>query len=169
MTTMPLAPDATLQDAEGRSVLRFERALAHPPERVWQALTDPAEQGSWHPTPCELEPHEGGRVAYDGEMPDGEVVEYEPPRLLAHTWGGDVLRWELIARGDATMLVLTHTFDDHFKAARDAAGWHVCLDALDALLDQDRERPRSEWQELNSAYQERFGIPPEKATPVPGA
>ena len=32
------------------------------------------------------------------------------------------------------------------------------------------ERPTegpSGWQELNDAYQERFGIPPEKATPPP--
>jgi uncharacterized protein YndB with AHSA1/START domain len=177
---MPVAPDAILQNTEGRSMLRFERTYAHPPERVWRALTESDEHRSWHPTPFEFEPRVGGRVTYlpGGDAPDmpaGEVVEYEPPRLLAHTWDADLLRWQLEGQEDGCRLVLTHTFDDHFKAARDAAGWHVCLDALAATLEghgpphgEDGERLPSGWRDLNTAYQERFGIPPEKATPIPG-
>jgi uncharacterized protein YndB with AHSA1/START domain len=177
--TMPVAPDAILQDQEGRSVLRFERILRHPPERVWRALTDPAEHRSWHPTPFELEPVVGGKVTYlpggdAPDWPDGEVTEYDPPRLLAHTWDDDVLRWELRAHDEGCVLVLTHTFDDRFKAARDAAGWHLCIDALSATLDgaeppygEDGDRLPSGWRELNTAYEQRFGIPPEKATPPP--
>lgn len=177
---MLLAPDAILQDQEGRSVLRFERILRYPPERVWRALTDPTEQRSWHPTPFELEPVVGGQVTYlpGGDVPEmasGEVTEYDPPHLLAHTWGDDLLRWELATHDEGCLLVLTHTFDDHFKAARDAAGWHVCLDALSATLDgaqpphgEDGERLPSGWRELNTGYEQRFGIPPEKATPPPG-
>ncbi|TML30313.1 MAG: SRPBCC family protein [Actinobacteria bacterium] len=177
--TMPAAPDAILQDQEGRTVLRFERTLRHSPERVWRALTEPAEHRSWHPTPFELDPVVGGRVTYlaGGDapaMPAGEVTEYDPPHLLAHTWDDDLLRWEVRAHDDGCVVVLTHTFDDHFKAARDAAGWHVCLDALSATLDgaqpphgEDGERLPSGWRELNTAYEQRFGIPPEKATPPP--
>jgi hypothetical protein len=51
------------------------------------------------------------------------------------------------------VLVLTHTFDDRFKAARDAAGWHVCVDGLSATLDgaqpphgDDGERLPSGWR-----------------------
>jgi uncharacterized protein YndB with AHSA1/START domain len=177
--TMPAAADAILQDQEGRSILRFERTFRHPPERVWKALTDPGEHRSWHPTPFELEPVVGGKVNYLAggdvpEMPPGEVTEYDPPHVLAHTWDDDLLRWQLRAHDDGCVLVLTHTFDDHFKAARDAAGWHVCLDALSATLDgegpphgEDGERLPSGWRELNTVYEERFGIPPEKATPPP--
>jgi uncharacterized protein YndB with AHSA1/START domain len=171
---MPVAPEAVLQDHEGRSVLRFERLLPHPPERVWRSLTEPDELFSWHPTPLEFEPVAGGTVTYLAggdapDMPDGEVTEYEPPRIFGHTWGEDRLRWELAPHEEGCLLVLTHTFDDRFKAARDAAGWHVCLDALSAALEgnPDRGLMREGWRELNSAYQERFGIPPEKATPPP--
>jgi hypothetical protein len=107
-------------------------------------------------------------------MPDGEVTDYDPPLVLGHTWGDDHLRWELRPHDEGCLLVLTHTFDDRFKAARDAAGWHLCLDALGSSLDdtkapsaEDGERLPGGWQELNRAYERRFGIPPEKATPPP--
>ena len=187
---MSASADAVLQDDRGRAVLRFERRLRHRPERVWRALTDPDELFAWHPTPARLEPHAGGAITYleGGDVPDmgtGEITEYDPPRALAHTWGDDHLRWELRPDDDGCLLVLTHTFDDRFKAARDAAGWHLCIDALAASLDGGEtplgrafaarrevdgprpEGPPEEWGELNRAYQERFEIPPERATPPP--
>jgi uncharacterized protein YndB with AHSA1/START domain len=188
---MPVAPDAFLQDQQGRAVLRFERRLSHPPERVWKALTEPGELFSWHPTPFELEPQVGGKVAYlpGGDVPqmsDGEVIEYDPPRALGYTWDEDQLRWELRAVDEGCLLILTHTFDDRFKAARDAAGWHLCLDAMASLLDGTPNELRAlserrtegadrhpdtggppEWRELNRAYEQRFGIAADEATPPP--
>lgn len=171
--------DATLlRDATGRPVLRFERVLSHPVERVWRALTEPRELTPWHPTPFELEPAAGGVVSYvTGRWPAmsaGEVVEYDPPRVLAHTWDSDVLRWELQPRERGCLLVLTHTFDDRLKAARDGAGWHLCLDALRASLDgtqmsdtEHADRIPAGWSELNEEYQRRFGINAAEATPPP--
>ena len=172
------APRAVLEEDRGRPMLRFERALRHPPERVWRALTERAELSRWHPTPFELEPVAGGSVSFVSEeagveMPDGEVTEYDPPQVLAHTWGEDELRWELLPREDGCLLVLTHTFDDRFKAARDAAGWHQCLDALGSALDgttapqEDGGRLPPGWRELNREYEQRFGIPADQATPPP--
>ena len=171
-------PDAVLLDDHGRTVLRFERSLGHPPERVWQFLTQLDELRGWHPSPFELEPRVGGAVTYlppDGAaFGEGEVTEYDPPRVLAYTWGEDHLRWELVPQESGCRPVLTHAFDDHFKAARDAAGWHLCLDALAASLGGAEEpAPTGEaaipagWRELNSLYEQRFDIPPEKATPPP--
>jgi uncharacterized protein YndB with AHSA1/START domain len=175
-------PDGVLLEREGRSALRFERLLGHPAERVWRALTERGELAGWHPSPFELQPAApGGTVVYPNgvggfEMRDGEVTDYDPPRLLGHTWGEDHLRWELHERDGSAgcLLILTHTFEDHFKSARDAAGWHLCLRALSTLLDvgpasADSSEPRlpGGWRELNSAYEERFGIPPEQATPPP--
>jgi uncharacterized protein YndB with AHSA1/START domain len=175
---MPASPDALLQDHEGRPVLRFERVLAQPPERVWKALTEPDELAHWHPSPARFEAHAGGTVTYLPQrgkpmFPEGEVIAYEPPRVLEHTWGEDQLRWELEPRADGCLLILTHTFDDRFKAARDAAGWHLCLDALSGALDgaAQNEPPTGDippaWPALNSAYEQRFGILPEQATPPP--
>lgn len=170
---------AVLLNREGRSVLRFERLLGHSPERVWRALTEREDLGVWHPTPFEFEPVAGGAVRYlpapeAPAMPAGRVLACEEPKLLAYTWGEDELRWELQPSGEGCLLTLEHTFEDRFKAARDGAGWHVCLIALEACVDgvevPDRrggERLPGGWRELNGEYQERFGISAEEATPIP--
>ena len=179
---MPTGAHAVLQDHDGLHSLVFERVLAHPPERVWRALVTPKGLADWHPTPFELDSgpaRPGARIRYirtEGgpEMPDGELLEYHPPRVLAHSWGEDRLRWELRAHDGGTALRLTHTFADRFKAARDGTGWHMCLEALSDSLEQLR-RPRrgskprvpDGWSELNEEYQRRFGIAPAQATPPP--
>ncbi|HTA15917.1 MAG TPA: SRPBCC family protein [Solirubrobacteraceae bacterium] len=175
---MPFSGDTLLQDQDGRSVLRFERTLDHPVERVWAALTEVDDLRCWHPSPFELERHVGGRVDYQSPagnaFREGRITAYEPPHLLAHSWGEDHLCWELTPYDSGTRLVLTHTFDDGLKAARDAAGWHLCLDGLAALLSgHDDLAPTDEsaipagWDELNRSYEQRFGIAPEDATPPP--
>lgn len=176
---MPSSEHAVLQDHDGRPALLFERVLAHPRERVWRALSRHGELFAWHPTPFELEPTVGGAVVYRStpegpEMQDGRVLEYDPPRLLVHTWGEDELRWELSEHEQGCLLRLTHTFDDRFKAARDATGWHLCLQAMSRALDgapapQRGAKPQlpQGWSELNDDYQERFGITAEQATPPP--
>jgi hypothetical protein len=79
------------------------------------------------------------------------------------------------ARG-RLLLVLTHTFDDRFKAARDGAGWHICLSWLARFLDgaatrrgDDIEGVPRDWRELNREYEQRFGIKAEEATPPPAS
>jgi hypothetical protein len=51
------------------------------------------------------------------------------------------------------------TFPEHGKAARDAGGWHVCLERLSCLLDEV-DPPSAEpdrWREVNAEYKLRFG------------
>jgi uncharacterized protein YndB with AHSA1/START domain len=170
---------AVLLERDGRHVLRFERLLEHPLERVWRALTDPGELGAWHPTPFLLEPRAGGTVTFLAapgapEMGSGRVLACEAPVLLVHSWGEDELRWTLERRDEGCLLTLEHSFADRMKAARDGAGWHICLAALAAAMEghaaPDRGSAQSlpdGWSELNDDYQRRFGITPEQATPVP--
>jgi Activator of Hsp90 ATPase homolog 1-like protein len=138
---------ATLQIVDGRHTLRFERRLAHPVERVWRALTEPGELPQWFPSGAEL-----------------EVTERVPPRLLAGTWHGDPLRFELTPDGDGCLLVFTHAFAERDTAARTAAGWDRSLARLGALLDG---RPLGEadslreWPAVHERYAQRFGVDPE--------
>ena len=165
------------RERDGRSVLRFERALAHPRERVWRALTERGELEAWHPTPFVFEGDELRFQPAPGapEMGTGRLLALEEPALLAYTWGEDELRWTLAEHDGGCLLALEHSFADRFKAARDGAGWHICLRALGALLDGTRELPEKGsarrlpegWRELNEDYQRRFGIAPGDATPIP--
>jgi uncharacterized protein YndB with AHSA1/START domain len=166
----------TFDTIDDRPALIFERRLAHPIERVWRAVTDPAELAHWFPSRVSGQVAPGARLTFhfpDDDMPslEGEVIELEPPRRFAFTWGNDTLRIELDTLDDGCMLRLTCLFDEPERAARDAAGWHVCLDRLEGHLggapaDAPDSEPTPEWREAYEEYQRR-GLP--AGAPVPGA
>lgn len=170
--------NATLETIDGRPTLRFERRLSHPAEKVWKAITDPAELTHWFPQDLvgTFAPGAKLRFAFRGEAPvldgkpvpdfTGEVLEIDPPRLLAYTWGEDILRFTLTPDGDGCLLVFTDTLADRGKSARDGAGWHVCLLALDARLDGMPGPADSRWKEFYDTYAERFG-PEAASAPLP--
>ena len=74
----------------------------------------------------------------EGEPFDGEMLAFVPPSLMELRWADDVLRFELEPDGAGCILRLTVTFPEHGKAARDAAGWHVCLEQLERRLRRHR-------------------------------
>jgi hypothetical protein len=94
----------------------------------------------------------------------GEVQAFEPPSLLEFRWGTDTIRLEVAPDGPGSVLTLTDTFAEQGKAARDAAGWHVCLDRLEEELDGTTPSWKSgeRWQAVHPTYVERFG--PDAAT-----
>jgi uncharacterized protein YndB with AHSA1/START domain len=162
--------DGTLERDGDRWRLRFDRSLRHAPERVWRALTDDADLAAWFPFDVEGERAAGAPLRFvsrdhDDTTFDGEVTEYDPPRTLEWRWGdGEVLRFELRAGGGGTALTLLATIADRGQGARDAAGWHACLDALALRLD-GAEPPweaRERWEQVHPRYVERLG--PEAAT-----
>jgi uncharacterized protein YndB with AHSA1/START domain len=167
--------DGELEQRNGRWQLSFTRELRHPPEKVWRALTEPEHLAAWFPTDIEGERAAGATLRFvfrNGEGPtiDGEMLTYDPPSLLEFRWGNDeTLRFELQPNGDGTLLTFVNTFDELGKAARDAAGWHVCLDALESDLDGEKPTwaPHERWQQVHQSYVERFG--PEAATIGPPA
>jgi uncharacterized protein YndB with AHSA1/START domain len=128
--------DATLRTGGPRPVLRLERSLAHPPAAVWRALTDREELKMWFP--CDIITDEwrtGARLRFvyrDREWQDldGEVLECDEPHVLAFTWGSETLRFELTEETGGTRLVMTDELDAA-TAARNAAGWEVCLERLE--------------------------------------
>ena len=158
-------------------VVRFVRHLPHPPEKVWRALTEPEHLRRWFPTDIHGERRTGAPLRFEfreGEGPteDGVMLAYEPHTLLELLWGDDeVLRFELteVDGGRGTELRLANTFRELGKAARDAAGWHHCLDHLEHVVGDGDEAggPGDRWREVEPWYQEHF--PPEAATIGPPA
>jgi len=161
--------DGELDQIEGKWQLRFTRKLGHRPEKVWRALTEPDHLVAWFPQDIEGERRLGARLRFvyrSGQGPDfeGEIIVHDPPSVLEFRWGGDTLRFELEPDGDGCVLTLRDTFDELGKAARDAAGWHECLDLLahDLASEAPSWRSGERWQQVHPLYVERFG--PEAAT-----
>ena len=70
--------DGSLETIDGRAALRFVRRLDHSVERVWRAVSDPAELERWFVAPVEWTPAVGETfVAMDEQA---EVTEVDPPR-----------------------------------------------------------------------------------------
>ena len=161
--------DGRLQaGAEGDAwELIFTRRLPHPPEKVWRALTEPEHLSAWFPADIVGERRVGAPLEFvfredEGPTLPGELRVFEPCTLLEFTWDDEVLRFEL-APGDegGTVLRFVNTFGELGKAARDATGWHVCLDALEVDLDGGTPSPGG-WDEIQPRYVAAF--PPEAST-----
>lgn len=127
--------EATLISTGDKAVLRFERFLPRPIEQVWRAVTDPIELRAWFPTRIEIDRWETGASLthhFDGQplapLP-GTVLECSEPHRLVFTWGEDTIGFELSATAGGTTFVLTEELAGP-KAARNAAGWEVCLERL---------------------------------------
>ena len=166
------ARDGTLERADGRWRLRFVRVLPHSPENVWRALTEEEHLTAWFPMTIEGGLRSGARLMFrhrDNAMPptSGEMIACDAPRVLEFTWGfsgeerdqPELTRIALVAEGSGCRLVFTTTYDQVGKSARDAAGWHVCLDLLGEHLAG--ESPATDgpgrWKPLNRYYAKRFG------------
>lgn len=168
--------EGQLEQQDGRWQLRFARRLPHPSEAVWRALTEPEGLAAWFPTRIEGERAPGAPLRFvfpgnEGPAIDGEMIVYDPPSVLAFRWGNEeTLRFELAPDGDGCLLTFLNRFDELGKAARDAAGWHVCLDALAAHLDgaEAAWTPSERWQQVHPAYVTAFG-PAASTIGPPGA
>jgi uncharacterized protein YndB with AHSA1/START domain len=144
--------------------LRFTRTLRHPAEKVWRALTESEHLAAWFPDDIEGEWEPGQPLQFRSrDMPEfsyaGRTLTYEPPKVLEFAWGDDdVLRFELEPHGDSTVLHFVNTFGEVGKAARDAGGWHACLDFLQLHLDGTAAPFTSgeRWAEVHGAYLTAF-------------
>ncbi|MCI3225804.1 SRPBCC family protein [Streptomyces sp. NP-1717] len=151
-------------ESGGRTALRMERRLAHPPQRVWDAITLPAHLAKWFPSEVSVDLRPGGEIGFHfpgepgpGPAMTGRVTDADEPRLFAFTWGEDHLRWEITPDGDGSRLSLVHTFGDRFGAASFASGWQVCVTALGQLLDgRSVDVERDTRGTLHEAYLARF-------------
>jgi len=140
------------------------RQLRHSPEKVWEALTDPAQLREWAPFVVDGSLGAVGAVniTWVGtpQPLETKVTRADAPRLLEY---GDI-RWELEAVGSGTRLTLWHSIDRRF-VSWGAAGWHICFDVLDRLLEGNpigatagvNAMKFAGWQRLVAEYSKQFG------------
>ncbi|OEV31101.1 hypothetical protein AN219_06955 [Streptomyces nanshensis] len=160
---------------EGRPAVRFQRTYPHPAERLWAAVTESGELAHWFPSAVRMDTYAGGKIEFSGdpgiEASTGTVLVYEPPRCLAYTWGGDELHFEIEPVDDtACTLTLINVLEAEDTAARNAAGWTVCLAELGkSLTGATTHGPHSEsarpWRPLYEEYV-AAGMP--SGAPIPG-
>jgi uncharacterized protein YndB with AHSA1/START domain len=150
------------------------RDLRHSPERVWEALTDPAQLREWAPFDVDGSLGAVGTVnlTWMGRPVPLEtaVTRADAPKLLEYS----DIRWELEESGGGTRLTLWHSIDRRF-ISWGAAGWHICFDVLDRLLDGaplgriggGEAMKLGDWQRLNAEYATQFGMEPPNWLPKP--
>lgn len=147
------------------------REMRHPPEKVWQALTDPVHLREWAPFEADRSLAAAGstvKLSTVGtpapHVTETKVTRAEAPKLLEYSWGEQYLRWELENFAGGTRLKLWHSIDRRF-IAMGAAGWQICFDVLDRLLSGTPigrivgpEAMKFGWAGLNAEYSKQFGV-----------
>lgn len=170
------------QDGEEKWTLVLTRQLRHSPEKVWEALTDPAHLREWAPFDAD------GNLGTFGNkvklstvgapalrVTETTVTRADAPHKLEYKWGQFNMRWKLEELVEGTTLTLWVNIARPY-ISMGAAGWHVCFDVLDHhLAGQPIGRiagPEAMnfegWQRLNADYAKQFAVElpnwPPKAT-----
>ncbi len=148
------------------------KELRHPPEKVWQAITDPAHLREWAPFDADGSLGTAGTTvklttvgAPGPHVTETTVIRADAPTLLEYKWGDFNMRWQLDAVGGGTRLTLWTNIARPY-IAMGAASWHIGFDVLDHLLSgtpigritgPDAIKFDG-WQRLNAEYADQFGI-----------
>ena len=159
--------------------LILTRELRHPPEKVWQALTDPVHLREWAPFDADRSLATAGVTvklttvgAPAPRITETRVARADAPEVLEYNWGHFNIRWELEASGGGTRLTLWTNIGRPF-ISMGAAGWHICFDVLDHHLNGTpigriaggKAMQFNGWQRLNAEYARQFGIEGPKGSP----
>ena len=145
----PTPPAEISCDSDGEnSTLHFQRNLAHSPEAVWRALTDARQLQKWTPYSIDRNIDTEGPALLtmnDGSEPptyDITVTRVVSGKLVEYTWGESILVWEVEATASGSKVTLHHTVPNPEWVTPSAAGWHMCFDLAELMLNG------VEWGEL---------------------
>ena len=148
------------------------KELRHSPEKVWEAITDPAHLREWAPFEADGSLNTAGSTvrlttvgAPGPHITETTVRRADAPWLLQYSWGDFDMRWQLEALGSGTRLTLWTNIARPY-ISMGAAGWHICFDVLDRLLaGQPIGRITGPdamqfegWRRLNEEYAKQFGV-----------
>jgi uncharacterized protein YndB with AHSA1/START domain len=142
--------------------------VSAPPERVFEALTDSSQLMRWFGSEScpakfwRMDARKGGTYGYATKKGDfavngvdafechGEILEFDPPRLLVYTWIGNwhldkekptIVRWELTPTAAGTRVKMTHRGLASEAASRDdyRGGWPGVLNSLKQFVENHLE------------------------------
>jgi uncharacterized protein YndB with AHSA1/START domain len=170
------ASGAQIRKDGERWTLILVRELRHAPERVWQALIEPAHLREWAPFEADGSLGTVGTTvklttvklttvgAPAPHVTETRVTRADAPKMLEYNWGDHDMRWELETLGGGTRLTLWTNIGRRF-IAMGAAGWQICFDVLERLLAGEPigrivgpEAMKFGWQRLHAEYAKQFGI-----------
>ena len=105
-----------------RYTFRYEREYPHPPERLWEALTDAKHMDAWLMPKNRIEARLGGRFHFTfGQEDDprewsGTVAEFTPPEVVDFAYdNGGHMRFELHPIEGGTRLYFIQSFSPDFR------------------------------------------------------
>lgn len=160
------------------STLQIQRLLPGPIERVWSYLTESDLRRKWlasgkmdmkSGTSFKLTWRNNELTDPPGQPPEGfgeehsmesKIIELDPPRKLAFSWGDGSVSIALEPKGSKVLLTLVHTrLDDPKTRLMVAAGWHMHLNLLLARIADTQTEPFWDgWTRLKEDYGRRLPI-----------
>ncbi|MCW4459027.1 SRPBCC domain-containing protein [Microbacterium sp. MPKO10] len=131
--------DATLIDMGSHQLLTLERTMPHSTATLWPALTQRSVVGRWAPFSPDRDLDRLGPVTLrqaddlKANANPGKVLTAASQQMLSLNWVDDRIDIELAPSPEGTIVQLSQVFVDASLAPSLAAGWHICLQALDAV------------------------------------
>lgn len=145
-----------IQDKQGYTAT-FVREFSRSIEDVWAMLTENGKLQQWFSELTIEDLRKGGNIKFDmgnGEFGNMTILDYEEGKKLSFEWGEDQVHFELTADNGSTQLVLVETISKIIPhTAKDLAGWHVCLDVIEAILEGKEIAREKEWEKEYPEYQ----------------
>jgi len=149
---------ATIQKENGTYIARYERQFHHSVDAVWAMLTDNKKLKQWFDELEIIDLRKDGLIQFDmqdGSFEDMKILDYEPLKTLAFEWGEDIAKFELSSWSEGTNIIFTETISTITEhTPKDLAGWHVCLDVIQALLNGDSIKREDDWRFWFEKYKE---------------
>ncbi len=161
--------------SHGRTTVVLTRDFMAGRDSVWRLITVPRQLQRWAPYTADRDLAKVGRCILRMLGGDGEtgadipsvVLVADSPALLEHSWAGDMLAWNITTVGTTSRLTLHQTLEDETMASAIAAGWHLCFEVAESILDGQPTSPvrgieamEHGWRELNKRYAIALGVAP---------
>ncbi|MCZ2256864.1 SRPBCC domain-containing protein [Sporosarcina sp. G11-34] len=147
---------AKIKMTEKGLVAQSERRLHHSVEDVWAMLTDNDLLKKWFQELRVGDLREGGFMKFDIEdvlHEELEITELINLSVLEFDWFGDEVRFELHFAEYGCLLLFKEKVNlITEQTKKDLAGWHVCLDVIQALLDGKSILRETEWEKWHQEY-----------------